>query len=50
MKKLYYGLLILLAIALLGLGITAIVKSEVSLMRGERAIASADEFLRRYGK
>lgn len=47
MKIIYRILIALLITAFVGLAVTAVVKSEQSLMRGERAIASADEFLRR---
>lgn len=50
MKIMYRILVILLAVAMTGIVITAIVNTDKALERGRNAIASADEFLRRYEK
>lgn len=38
--------LVLLAAGIIGLGITAIVKSQQAIMEADRTIAEADEFLK----
>jgi len=48
MKIIYRVLVILLVAALVGIGVTGIIKSQECLHRSEAAIASADEFLARY--
>ena len=48
MKWIYKILVALLIVALVGIGVTACIKTSQALDRGERAIASADEFLARY--
>lgn len=48
MKIIYRILVVMLVMALAGIAVTAIVKTNKSLDRGRAAIASADDFLARY--
>ena len=48
MKIIYRVLVILLVAALVGIGVTGIIKSQECIRRSEAAIASADAFLERY--
>lgn len=48
LKVLHRVLLVLLLLCIVGVGISAIIKSEKAIYNSDRVIAEADEFLRRY--
>jgi len=48
MKIIRTTLLILLIMAIVGMGVTCIIRSQESIRRSDAAIASADEFIERY--
>ena len=48
LKFLHRMLLVLLIASIVGMGVTAIVRSQQALERGDRVLREADEFLRRW--